>query len=111
MTDDTKMRTIETSVGRKRSARAADERSERELLAEISAKLDRVIAVLAVQGKEKDQQIEALAAAGFDSAFIGRLVGITPGAVRMWFTRRRRTSSVSSTDVATGPEVEGASDV
>ena len=106
MPDNVDSRAGDIPDGRRRSARAADQRSERELLGEISAKLDQVIAVLAVQGKERDQQIEALAAAGFDSAFIGRLVGMTPGAVRMWFTRRRRTTSENSGDIQSVLEVQ-----
>lgn len=62
--------------------RALRPRSELELLSEISAKLDRVIAVLAAQGKDRDTQVAILAAAGCESTFVGRIVGITPGAVR-----------------------------
>jgi hypothetical protein len=104
MPDDVETRTSDSPAGRRSAGRPRDQRSERELLGEISTKLDKVIAVLAVQGKDKDQQIEALAGAGFDSAFIGRLVGMTPGAVRMWFTRRRRTTSDASANVHAVPE-------
>jgi len=55
---------------------------EAELLTEISKKLDRVVAVLAAQGKSIDKQVQILAAAGNDSAFIGSVVGLTPGRVR-----------------------------
>ena len=55
---------------------------EAQLLTEISRKLDRIVAVLAAQGKEKDRQVEILAAAGSDSAFIGSIVGLAPGRVR-----------------------------
>jgi hypothetical protein len=56
--------------------------AEAELLTEISRKLDRVVAVLAAQGKSIDKQVQVLAAAGNDSAFIGTVVGVTPGRVR-----------------------------
>ena len=55
---------------------------EAELLTGISKKLDRVVAVLAAQGKSIDKQVQILAAAGNDSAFIGSVVGVTPGRVR-----------------------------
>jgi len=63
--------------------------SEIALLQEISKKLDRVVAVLAVQGKERDKQIEILLAAGCDSAFVGTVVGLTGGAVRVFQSRQR----------------------
>jgi hypothetical protein len=55
---------------------------EAELLTEISKKLDRIVAVLAAQGKSIDKQVQILAAAGNDSAFIASVVGVTPGRVR-----------------------------
>jgi hypothetical protein len=63
--------------------------TELELLAEISAKLDNMIAVLAAQGKDRDTQIDILSTAGCDSAFIGSVIGITAGAVRKYQSRRR----------------------
>jgi hypothetical protein len=69
-------------TGRRRAGSAARIRSEIELLAEISAKLDRVVAVVAAQGKDVDTQISLLAWAGCDSSFVGALVGMTAGAVR-----------------------------
>lgn len=79
--------------------RAVRPRTELELLSDISAKLDRVIAVLAAQGKERDTQVAILAAAGCDSTFVGRIVNMTPGAVRNlpgW--RRSQGDSASSTE-------------
>lgn len=63
--------------------------SEAQLLTEISSKLDRVIAVLAAQGKEREQQIDILSAAGCESNFIGTVVGLTGGAVRTLQSRRK----------------------
>lgn len=57
-------------------------KTELDLLAEISTKLDRVVAVLATHGKDRDTQVAILAAARCDSSFIGMVVGLTPGAVR-----------------------------
>ena len=59
------------------------------LLREISSKLDRLIAVTAAQGKDRDKQIAILSAAGCDSALIGAVVGLQPGAVRTYLSRRR----------------------
>lgn len=69
--------------------------SDSAVLAEISAKLDRVVAVLAAQGKERDRQIEILTAAGCDSAFVGAVVGMSASAVRMAQTRARRRQQPS----------------
>lgn len=57
-------------------------RSEVEWLAEVSTKLDRVVAMLAAQGKDRDTQVAILAGAGCDSTFVATVVGMTPGAVR-----------------------------
>jgi hypothetical protein len=58
-------------------------RTELELLAEISGKLDRLVAVLAAgQLKDRDQQVEVLALAGCDSRFIGSFVDLAPSRVR-----------------------------
>ena len=73
---------------------------EATLLREISGKLDRVIAVLAAQGKDKSKQIEILSAAGCDSNLIGVVVGITGGAVRMLQSRQRKKTSRGSAEQA-----------
>jgi len=58
-------------------------KTELELLANINAKLDRAIAVIAAgQMKNRDQQVTILAAAGCDSSFIGAFVDLAPGRVR-----------------------------
>jgi hypothetical protein len=79
---------------------------EAQLLAEISLKLDRVIAVLAAQGKDKDRQVEILAQAGSDSAFIGTIIGTTPGRVRQldsWKRAKQRAEGAGD-DEGTHPE-------
>jgi hypothetical protein len=70
---------------------------------DIAAKLDRVIAVLAAQGKEKDKQIEILSAAGCDSNFIGIVVGMTGASVRKFQSRQRSKSNDSVPDVVDAP--------
>jgi len=60
------------------------EKSERELLEEISKKLDKVVAVLAVQDKNLnvDSKIIILKNAGLESKDIGPFVGLSGSAVR-----------------------------
>ena len=50
------------------------EKSEKELLEEISSKLDKLIGISAIQGKEKDDQIRILKKLGFQAAEIEKLV-------------------------------------
>ena len=56
--------------------------TEAEILSEISGKLDRLVAVLAAQGKARERQVEILAAAGNDSTFIGTVVGLDSRTIR-----------------------------
>lgn len=53
------------------------EKSEKELLEEISKKLDKIIAILAIQGKDEDDQIRILKRLGFMADEIGKLLGVT----------------------------------
>lgn len=75
---------------------------ECQLLAEISQKLDRVVAVLATQGKEKDRQIEILALAGLDSPFIASVLGTTAATVRNTdgWRRAKKGQAVPAADAA-----------
>jgi hypothetical protein len=75
-------------------------RTEQELLVEISLKLDRLVAVLAAQGKPREIQIDILSAAGCDSLFIGTVVGLTAGRVRAIQSRRRKTGQETETSDA-----------
>ncbi len=74
-------------------------RTDVELLAEITSKLDRVVSVLAAQGKDRDTQIDILSGAGCDSAFIGTVVGLTAGAVRTYQSRKRGRDPSADKDV------------
>lgn len=78
--------------------RAVRAKTELELLGEINKKLDRVVAVLAAQGRDRDTQVAILAGAGCDSAFVGRLLKMTPGAVRNLPSWRRANADSSETD-------------
>jgi hypothetical protein len=79
-----------------KAVRSGPEQTETALLREISTKLDRLIGVMAAQGKDRDKQIDILMAAGCDSAFIGTIVGMQPGAVRTLLSRRRARTPTSN---------------
>jgi hypothetical protein len=65
---------------RKRSDNS--ERTEGELLLEISHKLDILIGMTAIQGKEPKAQIKILTKLGLSSREIGGLLNIHPDSVR-----------------------------
>lgn len=58
------------------------DKSERELLSDISAKLDRVAALIAIQGKEPAVQIRVLSKLGFSSSDIGALLDRNAATIR-----------------------------
>lgn len=88
---------------KQRRNKPASSSPELAALQDIAAKLDRVIAVLAAQGKEKDKQVEILSAAGCDSKFIGKVVGMTGASVRKFQSRQRGKSNDSVADVVDTP--------
>ncbi len=55
--------------------------SELDLLGEISGKLDDLIAITIVQGKEKEEQIKILVERGYSNSAIGELLGIPKGTI------------------------------
>jgi hypothetical protein len=70
---------------------------EKELLSELSEKLDQIIALLAIQGRSPDEQIRMLYEFGYDSTFIGRVLGRDPSAVRHAKRAMARKQSAKST--------------
>lgn len=58
------------------------EKSEKDLLLEISEKLDRLIAAVMVQGKDQATQLKIFSALGIDSASIGAMMGMSASGVR-----------------------------
>jgi len=58
------------------------ELTERELLKEIIDKLDKAIALLAIQGKSNGESLKILSGLGLTSAEIGLFLGKPPGTVR-----------------------------
>lgn len=60
------------------------------LLAEISEKLDQIISVLAISGKDADTQIDILYGFDWEWDDIGRMVGMSGSAARMRHTRKQK---------------------
>ena len=62
------------------------------ILNEISTKLDKLIAITVIQGKERDTQIRILASLGVSNSEISKLIGIPKGTVdriRAGFNKRK----------------------
>jgi hypothetical protein len=51
------------------------------LLKEISKKLDTLIALMASQGKSRDEQIHILSSLGFTNVEISQLIGVPKGTI------------------------------
>jgi len=58
-------------------------KSSEELLKEISEKLDKLMGILAIQGKDEDTQIRILKSQGFTSEEVGKLIGLKETTIRM----------------------------
>ena len=63
------------------------------LLTEISEKLDRIISVLAISGKNTDTQIEILYGFKWEWDEIGKLVGMNGSAARMRHARKQKENT------------------
>ena len=59
------------------------DKTEKDLLQDISGKLDRLMALMAAHGKDVDTPIHILRGFGYDWPFIGSIVGLSPDAARM----------------------------
>jgi Holliday junction resolvasome RuvABC DNA-binding subunit len=57
------------------------EKTEKQILMEISKKLDNLIGVIAIQGKSRDEQIKVLVSLGFSNAEISKITGVPKGTV------------------------------
>lgn len=62
------------------------------LLSEISAKLDRIFALMAIQGVEEADKVSRLRDMGLDNRTIASVTGLRPNtvAVRLFRTRKAR---------------------
>jgi hypothetical protein len=57
------------------------DKTEKQILEEINDKLNKLIALNAIQGKSKQDQIKILSSLGFTNVEISRLTGIPKGTV------------------------------
>ena len=64
----------------------AKEKTELDLLSEMNEKLDTLIGLLAINGKEENDQIKVLRELGHDWKFIGLLTGLNPDTARMRYS-------------------------
>ena len=63
--------------------------TEAELLVDIGQKLDKLIALAAIQGKEEERQLSILNAMKFTDKEVSILMGISVGALKMRKHRKR----------------------
>jgi hypothetical protein len=68
-------------------------KTERELLQDINERLDKLIGIVAIQGKPQNQQIEMLDGLGLDSKTIGLYVGLSSDAVRQRKSQKKRKAT------------------
>lgn len=59
------------------------EKSEKDLLIEINNKLQDLISLYVIQGKDVDDQIQILTKRGYKPTDISTILGLTPNAVRL----------------------------
>lgn len=69
------------------------QKSERELLVEINEKLTQILGVMAIHGKDQDDQIRILTNMGFDGKTTADMVGMTHGALRNRKSQLKLTSN------------------
>jgi len=65
-------------------------KTEHELLSDISEKIDRAIGLLAIRDKNEDEKVRILYGLGLDAPPIGALLGLSPDAVRQRKSRARK---------------------
>lgn len=69
---------------------ADSDKSERELLADIATKLDRLIGVTAIAGRDRDEQPDILINLGLDNQLVAAMTGLTANAVSIRKTRMKK---------------------
>jgi DNA-directed RNA polymerase specialized sigma24 family protein len=65
--------------------------NEPEVLSEISAKLDKLVALFAIQGKPENQQVAILKSLGFTYEEISGLTGIPEGTLKSRGHRKKKS--------------------
>jgi len=58
---------------------------------EMLKKLDTIIALLAVQGKEDKDKLKILKSLGYPYSEIGKLLGLPVGTLKTWDFKKRKT--------------------
>ena len=83
------------------------EKSQAELLTEISLKLDSILAFLVARANQEDQGavVKRLYENGLSAEVIGRITGISENAVNIRLTRLRKKSAQSSGKARTKDKV------
>lgn len=66
------------------------EKPEIELLTEISTKLDYLVALMASQGKERNDQIKILVGQGYSNSMVAKLLGIPKGTVDVIRAKKKK---------------------
>lgn len=69
---------------------AKNEKTEKDVLMEISQKLDRLIGILAIQDKDRDDKISILVSLGFSNSEISKLIGVPKGTVDSIRAKRKK---------------------
>ncbi len=64
--------------------------TEIDLLSDISIKLDKLIALIAIQGKSEQKQASILKSLGFTYKEISNLTGIPEGTLKTWDHAKRK---------------------
>ena len=64
-------------------------KTSEELLSEINEKLDKILGVMATQGKNIDTQIAILHGFGWKWEDVGKMVGMTGDATKMRYSRKQ----------------------
>lgn len=69
---------------------ADSDKSERELLVDIAGKLDRLIGVTAIAGRDRDEHPDILINLGLDNQLVAAMTGLTANAVSIRKTRMKK---------------------
>ena len=68
----------------------ANEKTDNELLRDISDRLNEIVGLLAIQGKPQDDQTDILRSLGLEWNKIGMFLGMSATAVRLRNVRRKK---------------------
>jgi Holliday junction resolvasome RuvABC DNA-binding subunit len=67
--------------------------TEKDLLFEINRKLEKLIGILAIQGKNRDEKIKTLASLGFSNSEISKIICIPKGTVDFIRAKSKKKNS------------------